>query len=60
MSLYSTAKKEKSYYPKKGMFYFKPWKFVVKEIELIPSYFTLYYYLLLLQKVSSLMPKTPN
>lgn len=36
MSLYSTGKKEKSYYP----------KFFVKEIELIPSYYTLYYYLL--------------
>lgn len=54
MSLYSTGKKEKKLLPKKGMFYFKPWKFVVKEIEIIPSYFTItlyyiyYYYILYL------------
>lgn len=38
--------KEKSYSPKKACFYFKPSNFLVKEIKLMPSYYTLYYYLL--------------
>lgn len=46
MYLYITGKKEKKLLPKNTCFYLKPWKFVVNEIELIPSFYTLYYYLL--------------